>query len=93
MDDSKFSLLLDLVLDLKEDQAEIKETTLRNTIVLERNTEIVLEHERRSTASEARLERLEKIEQMFTGFLKISGMILAAVASVYGVVEIIQKLL
>lgn len=93
MDDSKFNLLLDLVLDLKDDQAEIKEATLKNKLTLERNTQIVEEHERRSTASEARLERLEKRDNMISGFLKISGMILAGVGSVYGVIEIIQKLL
>lgn len=86
MDRSDFNLLLDLVLDIKETQD-------KNTVTLEQNTTVLDEHARRSTASEARIARLERREQMINGFLKISGMIAAGVSTAYGLFEIIQRLL
>jgi hypothetical protein len=79
----EIALLLELVLDLKKDIGVIKDETTTNT-------EVLVEHSRRSTASEARLDRLEKRDQMFNGFVKISASILGVIASLATVVEVIH---
>lgn len=93
MEKTDFALLLDLVLDLKEEQSEIKEMVVKQGVILERNTEIVEEHERRSTASEHRLELLERRDLMINGFLKISAGLAGVIGTVWGVIEIILKFL
>ncbi len=79
----EIALLLELVLDLKKDLSDIKSKTDKNTIILE-------EHARRSTASEERLERLEKKDIMLTGFVKIAAVVLGVVASVAGIIQVIH---
>lgn len=79
----EIALLLELVLDLKRDQAEMKEMTIENKVTLE-------EHARRSTASEDRLERLEKRDQMLTGFVKISLGLLGVAGTVFAILEALR---
>jgi hypothetical protein len=88
----EIGLLLELVLDLKKDigavrtdVSNIKEDTTKNTVVLD-------DHARRSTASEKRLDKLEKRDQMLNGFFKISLGILGAIGSIIGIIELIQRL-
>ncbi len=81
----EIALLLELVLDLKKDIGSIKDETSKNTITLD-------EHARRSTASEVRLERLEKRDQQFNGFFKISAGVLGVVASVVAILEFLRLL-
>lgn len=81
--EDSFSLIIDLLFDLKKDQADHKEITIQNTTVL-------VEHERRSLASERRLDYLEKQAAMINGFIKISGGILALAAAVLGIVKALQ---
>lgn len=80
----EIALLLELVLDLKKDQSEIKDMTIKNSAVLE-------EHTRRSTASEERIERLEQKDQMLSGFIKISGGLLGLLAAIAAIVEVIRS--
>lgn len=81
----EIALLLELVLDLKKDIGSIKEETNKNTIILE-------EHARRSTASEARLDKLEKRDQMLNGFFKISISLLGLTGTVVGIIAAIRNL-
>ncbi len=60
----EIGLLLELILDLKKDLTSLKEETTKNSVVLN-------DHARRSTASEARLNLLEKRDWMINGFFKI----------------------
>lgn len=86
MSSPEIALLLELVLDLKKDQGEIKQMTVENKVILE-------DHARRSSASEARLDRLEKRDQMLTGFVKISLGLLSLAATAAGLFEIIKHYL
>lgn len=81
----EIALLLELVLDLKKDIGSLQEETNKNSIVLE-------DHARRSTASEARLDKLEKRDQMLNGFFKISAGLLSSAASIIAILEIIRRL-
>jgi hypothetical protein len=83
MPSPEIALLLELVLDLKKDIGVIKEDTTTNT-------EILAEHARRSTASENRLEKLEKRDQMLNGFVKISAGLLGIVASLATILEVFR---
>lgn len=85
MPSPEIALLLELVLDLKKDQTEMKEMTIENKVTLE-------EHARRSTSSEARLDRLEKRDWMVNGFLKISMSLLGLAATVIGIIAAIRHL-
>ncbi len=82
----EIALLLELVLDLKKEQNEIKKIAIENTVVL-------IEHERRSTASEVRLERLEKRDTMFNGFVKISASLAAIAGTVLALVAALKAVL
>ncbi len=93
MEKTDFALLLDLVLDLKEEQSEMKEMIVKQGVIQERNTYVLEEHERRSTASENRLELLEQRDLMINGFLKISAGLAGVIGTVWGVIEIILKFL
>lgn len=86
------SLIIDLLFDLKKDQSDIKESTIKNTASLD-------EHMRRTQVAEERLEKLEdaqaKVEKqaaMLTGFLKISGGILALAGALLGIVRALRGL-
>jgi chromosome segregation ATPase len=90
MSSPEIALLLELVLDLKKDISAVRtdisslqEDTTRNSVVLE-------DHARRSTASEARLDKLERRDQMLNGFLKISLGVLGAVGSVLGILKFLH---
>lgn len=85
MEDAKFSKLIDLIIKIKEDVGDLKAETARNTVTLE-------EHEKRSTASEKRLDMLEKRDQMLNGFWKISIGVLGAVGTVVAIVAAIHSL-
>lgn len=52
MDDQKFSILYDLLIDLKRNQEEMNDVTIENSVVLD-------EHIRRTLASEKRLAHVE----------------------------------
>lgn len=80
------ALLLDLLLDLKKDMNDVKEVLTKNTVTLDT-------HERRSTASEDRLDRLEKKEQMVMGFIKITAGLATLGLTVLGIVEAIRPFL
>lgn len=81
----EIALLLELVLDLKKDQNEIKQMTVENKVTLE-------DHARRSKASEERLDRLEQRDWMINGFFKISLALLGIVGTVVGIVVAIRAL-
>lgn len=81
----EIALLLELVLDLKKEQSLIKDMTVENKVTLE-------EHARRSSASEDRLDRLEKRDQMLNGFVKISLALLGLAATVIGIMAAINQL-
>lgn len=88
--------LFHMILDMKKDQAEIKEATIKNTATLE-------EHVRRTEASEARLEiqeekldrfidRMEPFEdhvkfvnmslKVLVGVITLTGIIVGIVAAI-----------
>jgi hypothetical protein len=82
MNSPEIGLLLELILDLKKDIASLQrdmtivhEQEAKNSIVLE-------DHARRSTASEDRLELLENRDQRINGFFKISLGILGVVGTI-----------
>lgn len=81
----EIALLLELALDLKKDIGVIKEDTSKNTITLE-------EHERRSTASEARLALLERRNWMIDGFFKISIALVGLTSTIIAIVAAIRHL-
>lgn len=92
MSSPEIALLLELVLDLKKDIGSVQkdisslqEETAKNTVVLD-------DHARRSTASEKRLDKLEKRDQMLNGFFKISAGVLSAAGSIIAILEIIHRL-
>lgn len=85
-------LLLDLILDLKREQSEMKAIVIQNSVEHHKNTEVLVEHARRSKAAEDRLERLERRDWMVNGFFKISGSLLALAATIIGVVAAIRHL-
>ena len=92
MPSPEIGLLLELVLDLKKDISivrtditSLQEETAKNTVILD-------DHARRSTASEARLDKLEKRDQMLNGFFKISAGLLSAAGSIVAILEIIRRL-
>ena len=85
MPSPEIGLLLELVLDLKKDITALREESTENKATLE-------EHARRSTNSEARLDRLEKRDQMLNGFFKISAGLLSAAGSIVAILEIIRIL-
>lgn len=93
MSQPDFERLFDFLLDIKKEQSEIKEQTIKNTLILEHNTSVLEEHERRSTASETRIEKLEDQSQMFYGFLKISGTILGIIGTIVGIIYAIHQIL
>ncbi len=80
---NEIQILTDLVLDTKKDISEIKEMTVKNTTVLE-------EHQRRSTASETRITRLEKSDQMWKGFFKIAGAILGVLGTIAVIIQTLR---
>jgi uncharacterized protein YjcR len=60
---SKLDKMLDIQQDLATNLVEMKATLQHNTVILE-------EHQRRSIASENRLDRLELSEQKHHGFIR-----------------------
>ncbi len=87
----EIALLLELVLDLKKDISAtrddisvVKDETTKNTVVLD-------DHARRSTASEARLDLLEKRDQMLNGFVKISAGLLGVAGTLLAVWEAVRN--
>lgn len=92
MDQQINALLLDLILELKREQTEIKQLTIENNVQQKHNTEVLVEHTRRSKAAEDRLDRLEKRDWMVNGFFKISGSLLALAGTIIGVVAAIRHL-
>jgi hypothetical protein len=93
MNPHQFTKLFDMVLDMKDDQAAMKTLLEKNTVVLE-------EHSRRSTASEQRQEILEKRHEefekrfyLYDGLFKIAMTLLTAAGIVIGIVYTIRQLL
>jgi hypothetical protein len=93
MDSNQYDRLLDSLEVLKKDLEDVKEIVIKNTVVLD-------EHARRSTASEARLEVIEanyvqlNVEslakaQMLTWALGILG----ALGTIFGIVDVIHNFL
>ncbi len=89
----EIALLLELVLDLKKDQSELKDMMQKNAIILERNTITVEQHENRSTNLEGRMERLENRDQMLNGFVKISLGLLGVAGTIAAIVAGLQAVL
>ena len=81
----EIALLLELVLDLKKDLSSLSDHTAMNTAILD-------EHMKRTELNEQRLERLEKRDQMFNGFVKISIAILGVAGTIAAIVEAIHSL-
>jgi len=86
--------LQDLKADLK--QLDSKFDLMHDT--LNKNSVILTEHERRSTASENRLtivedkvETVEKRSERVKGFFIISGIIITTLASIAVIMELILK--
>jgi hypothetical protein len=79
----EIALLLELVLDLKKDIGAIKDETSKNTVTLD-------EHMRRTELAEQRIGKLEKRDQMFNGFVKISASLLGVVASLATILEVFR---
>ena len=65
----------DLIVDILEKVSDkvnnISAEQIRQSVVLEFNTKVLEEHARRSSASEARLELLEKDSQFVRNLIKI----------------------
>lgn len=92
MNDAQYDRLLDLILGLKDDVAELKAAQAANTVTLE-------EHARRSTASENRHDQIddrmltiENKDQRLNGFWKISLGVLGVVGSIATIVAAIHSL-
>ena len=65
----------EIIVDILEKVADkvdnISAEQIRQSVILEFNTQVLKEHERRSTASEDRLVLLEKDAQFFRNFIVI----------------------
>jgi len=99
MDDESEKLFSASLQDLKNDVKSLDSKFDGMHEVLIRNSVILTEHERRSTASEQRLTVVEdklinssKHFERVKGFFLISGAILAALASLSGIVKLIMML-
>lgn len=68
---SKDELIVDILEKLSDKVDNISSEQIRQSVVLEYNTKVLEEHERRSTASEDRLALLEKDAQFFRNFIVI----------------------
>lgn len=86
------------LLELKNDVKQLDGKFDLMHEVLIKNSVILAEHERRSTASEARLgivedkiAESEKGRERVKGFLLIAGAIIATLGSVAGIVELFIK--
>jgi hypothetical protein len=86
------------LLELKNDVKQLDGKFDLMHEVLIKNSVVLTEHERRSTASEARLtivedkvNETEKGRERIKGFLLIAGAIIATLGSVAGIVELFLK--
>lgn len=77
----------DKLIQLQQEQSQ---TLVELKIILQSNTHVLEEHQRRSVASESRLDRLEKSEQKHYGFIKgsiwiisITWAVIISIASLY----------
>lgn len=98
MDDESEKLFMASLTDLKNDVKALDSKFDNMHEVLIRNSVILTEHERRSTASENRLmiveDKLIKSRTHFErvkGFFLISGAILATLASVAGILKLFLR--
>lgn len=79
-DDKAFNLIIQGFNDLREDVKSLDDKIDKMQEVHIRNSIILKEHERRSTASEARIDVLEKHYTRLQGFYFYGSIVLAAVA-------------
>jgi hypothetical protein len=93
MDDKQFDRIADFVLDIKKEVDEVKQICMRNTVVLE-------EHARRSTASEGRLHLLEQKFEPIEMSSKVREHALAwavgvlgALGTLFGIIDVIHNIL
>ena len=98
MDDESEKLFTASLQDLKNDVKSLDTKFDSMHEVLIRNSVILTEHERRSTASEQRLTVVEdklinsaKHFERVKGFFLISGAILATLASVAGILKLFLR--
>jgi hypothetical protein len=99
MDDESEKLFTASLQDLKNDVKSLDSKFDSMHEVLIRNSVILTEHERRSTASEQRLTVVEdklitsaKHFERVKGFFLISGAILAALGSIGGLIRLVMLL-
>lgn len=86
MQDAQIALLLDLILDLKKDQSEIKEMTIENTVSLK-------EHMRRTEIAEKRLELIEDDRKLVRWILKFAGWSFGIASTMAGLIYTIIQIL
>lgn len=101
MSNTEFERLYQLVLDMKKDQDEIKEISIENSVILD-------EHMRRTATAEKRIEHIEdqiipaiKAEiapikdhvQLVNGITKFLLAAATLGGTIFGIIEITQKLL
>lgn len=98
MSEEQDKFVLASLLDLKADVKQIDAKFDEMHKVLITNSVILTEHERRSTASEARLSivedrviKSEKQSERVKGFFWIGGGILAAFTSIIGIIKFFLK--
>lgn len=86
MSQPQVDLLLDLVLDLKKEQGEIKQLTLENSVVLK-------EHMRRTEVAEKRLDLVENNVMFVTSLGKLIAWTIGIVGGIVGIVYSIIQIL
>ena len=79
-EDKTFDLVLQGLIDVRSDVKSLNDKLDRMQEVHIMNSVILKEHERRSTASEARIDVLEKHYTKLQGFYFYGSIVLAAVA-------------
>ncbi len=92
MEENRLERIVDFILEIKKNQEGMNETLAKNTVVL-------VEHERRSLASEARLTVIEDKLQPLLVESKAKEQslmwvvaILGGLGSIFGILEVIQTL-